>query len=93
LLQDTTQLRAKLLEQPHPFGAARQLGLRRALGQAVVFIARCHQDSETRELRDVRGKLSESSRFGVWAPVIVSIGNALEHASRGRKLHFQVGEE
>ena len=92
LLKYRTQLRAQLFERPDPLIAGQEHWLRRTRGQAVEFIARRHQQSETRELCEVRGELAKCARLRVRAPIIVAIGNALEHASSRCELRFQIRE-
>jgi hypothetical protein len=59
----------------------------------VRAVHRQHHDSETRELGDVGGELTECSRFFVRAPVVVAVGDALEHAAGSLQLAFEVSEE
>ena len=86
------QLRAQIVEHPDPLGAGGESGFRWTRRQAVEFIARRHQKSETGQLREVRGELSEAARLRVRPPIVVAIGNALEHASGRRELRLQIGE-
>ena len=92
LLKRVSQLRTQLVEKPDALGAVGEPGFRWTRRQAVEFIARAHRETEARELREVRGELAEGARLRVRTPIVVAIGNALEHASRRRNLRIQIGE-
>ena len=92
LLEYRAQLRAQIVEHPDPLGACGEPGFGWTRRQAVEFIARRHHESETGQLREVRGELAERARLRVRAPIVGAIRNAFEHAPRRRDLRFEIGE-
>ena len=92
LLKYRTQLRAQLFERPDPVGIGGERWLRWARRKAIELIARRHHKSETWQLREVRGELPECARLRVRSPIVIAIGNAIEHASGRRELRFKIRE-
>lgn len=93
LLKNRAQLLARLFERPDPLGAGQEHWLRWTRCQAVEFVARRHQEPETGQLREVRRELAECARLRVRTPVVVAVGNALEHAAGRRELRFKIREQ
>jgi len=61
--------------------------------QAVEFVARRHQQSETRQLREVRGELAKCARLHVRAPIVSAHRDTIEHASGRCELRFEIREQ
>src|SRR5204863_3905689 len=93
LLENLQELTAQFLKEPYALFTRREPRLRRTRAECVEFVARRHHQSETRQLRQMGGQLTECARLGMRAPIVVVVGDALEHPARGRELRLEVGEE
>src|SRR5438445_6457567 len=93
LLQNFSQLPTQFVEEADALLTTREPRLGGTLAEAVEFVARRHDQSEARELREMRSELAECARLGVRAPVLIALGNTGQHAPRRRQLRFEIGKK
>src|SRR3954466_8374571 len=93
LPRDSSQLGAHLVERLQTIGVAREFRPRELGGISVELVLGEHQNTETRQLCEMRRELAERSGFGVRSPIVSALRDALEHSSSDGELWLEVDEQ